>query len=70
MNEKIRSLIADVDDLIDGVKRMTKRTRRIREDIHDNPHLHLQPCSICKVTLTRFGTCAACDMKSNGHSKL
>lgn len=67
---RLRSMISAVDDLISRMNRLTTIARRTKLEITDNPRPHLNPCSICKTVLTRYGVCASCENKSNGHSDL
>ena len=63
---RLSALSSQVSDLIARIKRLTAIARRTKLELEDNPRLHLNPCAMCKVVLTRYGTCASCEMKSNG----
>lgn len=66
---QLPKLISAVDDLIRKMTRLVTISRRTKLEMTDNPRLHLNPCSICGVVLTRYGVCASCESKSNGHSE-
>lgn len=66
---RLRAMISAVDDLISRMTRLTAIARRTKLELEDNPRLHLNPCTMCGVVLTRYGTCASCEMKSNGHAE-
>lgn len=66
--ELVSSMLNAVDSLIDRMKRMTFIAKRTKLELQDNPNLHLNPCAVCGSVLTRYGTCAGCESKSNGHS--
>lgn len=58
MNSKLESISA---------LRLTFIAVRTKLELKDNPRLHLNPCEVCGTVLTRFSTCASCELKSNGH---
>jgi len=67
--ELVSSMLNAMDSLIDKIKRMTCIAKRTKLELQDNPNLHLNPCQVCGSVLTRYGTCAGCEMKSNGHER-
>ncbi len=66
----IFEMVAAVSSLTDRMERLVRQTKRMRLEMKDDAALHLQPCGICKLTLTRFGTCLECAERTAGNGNL